>query len=156
MCAIKIPGPWKLEYKCHKNLFHLSATGVKYLGSMSSSMMYGISVSYLTGVTFHRVNIYRFFFLEICVKTEQKNSHSKIFHWGNTREVNVLQVASRDILYYINKQIGVLMHPFNQTSYNLRCNKTPLVKQKKNYYHISYSLIVISISVCWAVSFMEN
>jgi hypothetical protein len=61
---------------------------------MNSLMTYGISVSYLTGVTFHRVNIY------IgpspwknIVKTEQKNSHSKIFPWGNTMEVNVLQVS---------------------------------------------------------------
>jgi hypothetical protein len=57
MCAIKIPDPWILDYKCHKNLFNLPSTGVKYLGSMSNSMMYGISVSYVTGVTFHRVNI---------------------------------------------------------------------------------------------------
>jgi len=36
--------------------------------------------------------------------------------------------ASRDILYCINQQISVFMHPFNQNSYNLRSNKTPLGK----------------------------
>jgi hypothetical protein len=79
MCAIKIPEYLILDYKCHKNFFNLLSTRVKYLGIMSSSMVYGISVSYLKGVTFHRVNVQRYLLGKICKRHERIINIAKYF-----------------------------------------------------------------------------
>jgi hypothetical protein len=96
--------------------------------------MCGISVSYLTGVTFHRVNILSYRLGKMC-KRRCRIIHVAKYFTGEA-QVRFMYCkfqtfpASRDILYCINKQISVFMHPFNQTSYNLRSNKTPLGKPR--------------------------
>ena len=134
MCAINIADPSILDHKCHKNLFNLTSTGVKYLGSMSCSVIYGIFASYLTGVTFHRVNIQRYLLGKIC-KCQDKVIHiAKYFVWEGRVKLMYCKFqsfpASRCILYCINTQMNVLIHLHIQTFYNLHINKTPLGKPR--------------------------